>query len=272
MRSLEKTYGDFFDCLKERRWNDIGAFLHGGYVKNEKPYTGDSFAAELQTNGHMELELDAVTVDEEGGRLVSSILMKWEPNEPVNGFDPPPRPILYMEQHFNWFVDGRMSKTVTISNQLAVHSQLSNPQHDYTPDVIGGAHPGQEGQALSAGRLEEIYRKYVDCVNTRTIWDAWGDYVHPEVIFNGKTLSLDEYRQYLDSLVMAVPNLAAVVHTTVADERTQRLAAQLEFSGLLAKPIAGLDAVGTHVRFAESCTYQFRDGKIARLWSIARKT
>ncbi|KAI3324041.1 hypothetical protein HD806DRAFT_521911 [Xylariaceae sp. AK1471] len=263
---MEETYRNFIECLKEHRWGDSGAFLHSSYAKNDKPFSGDSFAAELQEHGRTKLHLDAVTIDEKGQRLASSILVKWEPSVRVMGFDPPPKHLLYIEHHVNWFVDGKLFKTTTMPNRAAVHAQLSDPDVAQTPDIMSNAEAGQG--AATAEDMEELYRRYIASINARTMGDDFGSYMYPNIIFNGAAWTVDDLRSMLEPAFAAVPDCVTVIKTMIADEKAQRLAVQLTASGTMTKPLFGLDAVGKPVRFAEHNTYQFRDGKMARFWSL----
>lgn len=279
MSSLENTYKAFFDCLRERRWGDLGTFLHPQFTKNDKQYTPDSFAAEPQADTATEIELIAVTTDEKGLRLASTILVKWKPSGNVMGFDPPRDPIIFTDQQFNWFVDGKLFKTISMPDREEVSRQLSGHEgarrrweeiaSTHNEQDVEGAAVGPSQPNLSASNLAAVYREYFDCVNKRTLADRWGSFVGAQVIFNGTVLTLEEYRQKVESVITVFPDLLAEVYTVIADEGTQRVAAQLEFSGTMVKPLAGVEGTGGQARFAEHCTYEFRDGKIARLWSIA---
>lgn len=277
MASAEDVYRTFFDCLKEHRWTELRAFLHVGYTKDEALYTESSFATELKSPGDLELEmLDAVIWDEENQTLACTILLKWQPTGQVMEFDPPQKPILYMEQHFNWFKGSKLFKTITMPDFGAMNLQLSNPDIVYTPDLIGAtsevaAAPAMALQALTTSEdLRDIYRGYIHCINSRQMSNNnLAKYVHQQVIFNGTALTLDQFRQKLESTIAAIQDLFAIIYTIVADQKTQRVAAQLESSGVLLEPLAGMDTVGSKVKFAEHCTYELRGGRIARIWSLA---
>lgn len=219
------------------------------------------------------MELDDVIVDEKEHTLASIILITWKPSKPVLGFEPLSKPLRYTEQHFNWFLDGKLSKTITMPDLQTVHRQLSDPTAVYTPDLMRTQPEGKTGDASlepsGSETLREIYRAYIDCINARDMTANLHKFVHSHVIFNGTTLTLDEYRQKLDAVNASIPDLFAVIFNMVADERTQRIAVQLESTGVLVQPLAGMNPTGKEVRFAEHCIYQIRDGKIARLWSLA---
>lgn len=270
MTPLEATYRDFVNCLNERRWGELGTFLHSGFAKNEQQYTPESFAAEMQANGDAELEVSFVTVDEGSQRLASTILMRWKPSKQVMGLNPPEKSILVVEKHLNWFVQGKLSKTISLADREGIHRQLSDPQAIYTPDLITtGFKNGAMGTSQPIDNLEDVYRTYLACINERTIEANWERFVGPQVIYNGKTLTLDVYRQMMQDVITAIPDLFIDLHTIIADEKAQRVAVRLEATGTPTQSLASVATTGSQGRFAEHLTYQFRDGKIACAWSIA---
>lgn len=94
-------------------------------------------------------------------------------------------------------------------------------------------------------------------------------FVHPQVVSNGVSMTVDKYRHSIEEGIAAVPDLFVGAHTVIADNRAQRVAARLETTGTPVKDLARVEPKGGQSRFAEHVVYQFRDGKIARLWSIA---
>ncbi|KAK7738600.1 hypothetical protein SLS62_011369 [Diatrype stigma] len=273
MASLKDIYTEFIDCLRQHRWEDLGGFLHPNFTKGNKVYTPRSFADESRDNGDTEIQLDSVTVDYKGQKLASTILVRWKPSRRVMGFDPPGKPIIFVEQHFNWFVDEKLSRTITMSDRAAIHRQLSNPDGDYAPDLVSNQAQAEvlvkATEDAAVANLAEVYRAYIQCINDRTLDDDLDKFAHAQVIFDGIVLTRDEFRERLKSVIVAIPDLVQVIYTIIADDNTSRLAAQLESSGTLVKPLAGLAATNSEVRFAEHCTYEFRDGKITRIWSLA---
>ncbi|RYO77695.1 hypothetical protein DL766_002840 [Monosporascus sp. MC13-8B] len=91
---------------------------------------------------------------------------------------------------------------------------------------------------------------------------------HPQVLHNNKALALDNYRQLMQDAITAIPDINFGVHTLIADEEAQRVAVRLEFTGTPVKAIRDIQPTGRPVHFAEHVTYQFREGKIARVWSL----
>ncbi|KAI2613326.1 polyketide cyclase SnoaL-like domain-containing protein [Hypoxylon sp. NC1633] len=93
-------------------------------------------------------------------------------------------------------------------------------------------------------------------------------FCHPLVIHNTKALSTERYRLLIQEALRANPDISIGIHTVVADERAQRVAARLQFAGTPVGELAGAKPNGRGVAFCEHVTYLFQDGKIARVWSI----
>jgi predicted ester cyclase len=186
------------------------------------------------------------------------------------GIDPPEKTILVVEKHLNWFVEGKLSKTISLADTEAVHRQLSDPQAQYTPDLITTSSESKNlGNLQLTSKLEELYRSYLGCINERTLSTDWDKFVQPQVIYKGTALTLDIYRQNMQDVLTAIPDLFVDLHTIIADENTQRVAVRLEATGTPTTSLADVETTGSQGKFAEHLTYQFVDGKIARAWSIA---
>ncbi|KAK7749290.1 hypothetical protein SLS62_008259 [Diatrype stigma] len=196
----------------------------------------------------------------------------------------------------------KISKIVTLSDRDAIHRQLlqssagsgpSSPDPEATSTLAdidnirkqGGGGGGSEvdtalttttlgsteepPNAIANGRdLEELYRAYIDCINKRTMETDLPKFCHPRVFHNDQALSLDRYRHLMQDAIDAIPDISFGLHTLITDKEAQRVAARLEFTGTPIKAIQGVEPNGRPVHFAEHVTYQLRDGKIHRVWSI----
>jgi predicted ester cyclase len=268
MEGMEGTYGAFIKCINEK--GDIGSFLPPQYDLNGQQYTPESFASYMQENGEIEIEVDAITVDEGSQKLASTILKKWKPSKQIFGLGPPDKAMLVVEKHLNWFVDGKLSKTISLADHEAIHRQLTNTEAEYIPDLVGPSLGTQSlGKLQSTSQLEELYRSYLACINERTLATDWDKFVQPQVTYKGTPLTLDIYRQNMQGVLTAIPDLFVDLHTIIADEKTQRVAVRLEATGTVPSSLAGVESTGTQGKFAEHLTYQIVDGKISRAWSIA---
>lgn len=198
----------------------------------------------------------------------------------------------------------KISKIITLSDRGAIHRQLlqssagsgsSGPALEAASHALagiddirkqggggGGSGVGttttttttlgstEEPPNTSAnGRdLEETYRAYLECINKRTMETDLAKFCHPRVFHNGQGLSLDKYRHLMQDAIDAIPDINFGLHTLITDKEAQRIAVRLEFTGTPIKAIQGVEPNGRPVHFAEHVTYQLRDGKIDRVWSI----
>jgi predicted ester cyclase len=268
MEGMEGKYRAFIKCMNEK--GDIGSFLPSHYDWNGQQYTPESFASQMQENGEIEIEIDAITVDEGSQRLACTILKKWKTSKQIFGFDPPEKTILVVEKHLNWFVDGKLSKTISLADKEGIHRQLTNAQAQYIPDLVATSSGNESlGNVQSTSQLEELYRSYLACINERTLSTDWDRFVQPQVTYKGTCLTLETYCQNMQDVLKAIPDLFVDLHTIIADERTQRVAVRLEATGTLPSSLTEVETTGSQGKFAEHLTYQFVDGKIARAWSIA---
>ena len=187
------------------------------------------------------------------------------------GVGPTNKVLHFMEQRLNWFTpEGKLSRTIALADRDAIQRQLSDPQDGYAlePDLIStqvdeGGSVGTEPD----GNLETIYKAYLDCINQRTMQADLPEFCHPHVFHNGRALPLDQYRMLMQDAITAIPDINFGLDTIIADRTAQRIAVRLEFTGTPIKAIAGVEPTGRPVRFAEHVTYQFRNGKIHRVWS-----
>lgn len=118
---------------------------------------------------------------------------------------------------------------------------------------------------MSSTDLAAVYRAYIDCLN-RQDWPRLGQFVGPDVRYNGEPVGLAGYRQMLQRDFEAIPDLQFHIQLIVADGRfvASRLAFDCTPKGLL----FGLEINGKRVTFSENVFYAFRDQRIVEVWSI----
>ncbi|UWU72211.1 ester cyclase [Bradyrhizobium sp. NC92] len=116
--------------------------------------------------------------------------------------------------------------------------------------------------------LADIYRAYITCLNRRD-WPALGQFVHDEVAHNARPLGLEGYRAMLEQDVRQIPDLQFHIEMLISDP--PRIAVRLKFDCTPAGPFLGLAVNGRRVSFCENVFYEFRDGKIRRVWSVIDK-
>ncbi|WP_428925048.1 ester cyclase [Marinibacterium sp. SX1] len=116
--------------------------------------------------------------------------------------------------------------------------------------------------------LAGAYRAYIDCLNRRD-WAGLGEHVAAEVEHNGRRFGLSGYRGMLEADVQAIPDLRFNIDMLMTDG--PMVAARLLFDCHPVAELFGLAVDGRRVRFAENVFYEFREGRIARVWSVIDK-
>ena len=116
--------------------------------------------------------------------------------------------------------------------------------------------------------LAGIYRDYIACLNRRD-WAMLGDWVDHEARHNGRAVGLAGYRAMLVRDVAEIPDLQFDIQLLVVDP--PHVAARLQFDCTPTGTFLGLPVNGQRVRFTENVFYEFRDGKVWRVWSVVDK-
>lgn len=121
---------------------------------------------------------------------------------------------------------------------------------------------------MSRDELAAIYHGYIRCLNERG-FDRLGSFVQDDAHYNGRPVGLAGYRDMLEGDVRAIPDLQFEITMLVCEP--PRVASRLHFDCTPAGMLFGLPVNGKRVRFDENVFYQFRDSKIASVWSIIDK-
>lgn len=122
--------------------------------------------------------------------------------------------------------------------------------------------------AVTKADLSDIYRGYIACLN-RQDWPRLGQFVADDVTRNGRQLGLSGYRAMLERDFEQIPGLHFSVELLIADP--PRVASRLAFDCSPKGRFLGLDVDGRRVSFTENVFYEFRDEKIAKVWSVIDK-
>ncbi|AYD02815.1 ester cyclase [Neorhizobium sp. NCHU2750] len=120
---------------------------------------------------------------------------------------------------------------------------------------------------MTAG-LSDLYRGYIDCLN-RQDWQQLGDFVDGGVIYNGRRIGLDGYREMLVGDFRAIPDLRFIVDFLVVD--APKVASRLVFDCTPVADLFGLPVNGRRVQFSENVFYAFSGRRIAQVWSVIDK-
>ena len=123
--------------------------------------------------------------------------------------------------------------------------------------------------AVSELDLRTLYGNYIDCLNQRN-WASLGQFVDEHVVHNGRSLGLSGYRDMLERDVLEIPDLRFDIELLVIEP--PMVASRLSFDCSPRHIFLGLNIGGKRIRFAENVFYLFRDGKIAKVWSVIDKS
>jgi predicted ester cyclase len=116
--------------------------------------------------------------------------------------------------------------------------------------------------------LAELYRGYIGCLN-RQDWPNLGRFVGDDVHYNGERIGLSGYRKMLEGDFLAIPDLHFDIKLLVCE--APHVASRLQFDCTPTGMLFGLPVNGKSVRFSENVFYEFRDARIAAVWSILDK-
>ena len=121
---------------------------------------------------------------------------------------------------------------------------------------------------MTGTELEGAYRAYIACLN-RQDWSTLGRFVHADVRHNGRQLGLPGYRRMLERDFEEIPDLHFEIRLLVADP--PHVASRLAFDCSPRGTFLGLPVDGRRVSFTENVFYEYRDGRIAQVWSVIDK-
>lgn len=116
--------------------------------------------------------------------------------------------------------------------------------------------------------LLTVYRDYLACLNERH-WDALGQFVGDDVVYNGVRVGLSGYRAMLEGDAAAIPDLQFVPEILIADDRV--VSCRLFFQCTPRDAFLGFEPTGQRVSFAEHVFYRFEKGRIVEVWSLIDK-
>jgi predicted ester cyclase len=121
---------------------------------------------------------------------------------------------------------------------------------------------------VTGADLADVYRAYIACLNAQD-WPQLARFVHDDASHNGRPLGLSGYRAMLEQDFSEIPDLRFNIDLLIVDP--PHVASRLRFDCTPKGRFLGLGVNGRRVAFTENVFYQFRDGKIARVWSVIDK-
>ena len=116
--------------------------------------------------------------------------------------------------------------------------------------------------------LSDVYRNYVACLNKQD-WPTLGQFVHDQVIHNGRRVGLSGYVEMLVSDFDEIPDLYFNVELLICDPPF--VASRLRFDCTPKGKFLGLNINSKRVFFSENVIYEFRSEKIIQVWSVIDK-
>jgi predicted ester cyclase len=118
---------------------------------------------------------------------------------------------------------------------------------------------------MSPAGLRKVYLDYLEAVNAREL-HRMAEFAHDTIVFNGESVSRDEYVAALQQAMDSVQNL--VYHLEDLIIEGDRVAARLTDTGTPVKEWLGLQPTGRDITFTEYAFYHFRDGRFERMWYL----
>jgi predicted ester cyclase len=127
----------------------------------------------------------------------------------------------------------------------------------------------EKGIGMTAIDLSSVYRGYIACLNEQD-WPNLAKFVHEDVNHNGLQIGLSGYREMLEKDFDEIPDLSFDIQLLISDP--PHIASRLQFNCSPKDKFLGLHVNGKRISFAENVFYEFRDGRIAEVWSVIDKT
>jgi predicted ester cyclase len=121
---------------------------------------------------------------------------------------------------------------------------------------------------MTKAGLSDIYRGYIACLNKQD-WANLGRFVHEEAHYNGERVGLSGYRKMLEGDFRAIPDLYFDIQLLISEPPL--VASRLRFNCTPKGILFGLPVNGRKVSFSENVFYEFRDGRIWKVWSVIDK-
>jgi len=122
--------------------------------------------------------------------------------------------------------------------------------------------------SITEPELAALYRDYIACLNAQD-WSRLGQYVAHDAVHNGRQFGLAGYREMLENDYREIPDLRFSIELLTCDP--PNVAARLAFDCTPTAQFQGLPVNGKRITFSESVFYEWRDGKIAQVWSVIDK-
>ncbi|MEV4345038.1 ester cyclase [Actinoplanes sp. NPDC049596] len=113
--------------------------------------------------------------------------------------------------------------------------------------------------------LRALYLDYLAAANARE-FHRMAEFAHDTVVFNGETVSRDEYVAAMKQAVDAVRDYTWRLDDLIVEG--DRVAARLTVTGTPVAEWLGLQPTGRAVTFSENAFYHFREGRFEHMWYL----
>jgi predicted ester cyclase len=121
---------------------------------------------------------------------------------------------------------------------------------------------------MTGAALDDLYRAYIACLN-RQDWENLHQFVADDARHNGRPFGLAGYRAMLERDFEEIPDLKFDIELLVCEP--PHVASRLTFDCRPKGLFLGLPVNGKRVAFAENVIYEFRNERIAEVWSVVDK-
>jgi predicted ester cyclase len=126
----------------------------------------------------------------------------------------------------------------------------------------------EQSIVMTGTALADLYRAYIACLN-RQDWPNLHRFVADDARHNGRPFGLIGYRAMLERDFEEIPDLEFNIELLVCEP--PHVASRLRFDCRPKGLFLDLPVNGKRVVFAENVFYQFRDERIAEVWSVIDK-
>ncbi|KAH7160440.1 SnoaL-like polyketide cyclase-domain-containing protein [Dactylonectria estremocensis] len=253
-KDAANLFRDFLDALNRRDWDAMSEKIGPGVLREGETVATSLFLNELKTQAgalsDATSKIHTLVVGEAAAKVAAIVLHSGSSGG---------RKTEWAEFVFCGFENGTFEEYTNLKDHETVGVLRS---------VASGASvPDQVSNQASDVDLGAVYLQYIDAINTQTMAKHFPKYCQPLVVHNGRDLSMDEYRGFIESSLAEVEGLYFDVVGLVVDDKAQRVAARIELTGRPVKEFLGMQPTGRDIKFMEHVFYEFREGKIARVWS-----
>ena len=124
---LERTYRAYLDALNERRFGDLGQFVHDEVVRNDRALSGqqyaDLIAADVEAIPDLRYTIDLLVSGDD--TIAARLWFDCTPVRSFAGIAPTGGHAQFAEHVFYRFRDGRIAQVWSLIDTPAIRAQLT---------------------------------------------------------------------------------------------------------------------------------------------------